>query len=74
MPKLDLILIMIKVIWKWTEILNLKVSIAISTFKIVHSVHPSPISAGGLNLLPNFQKVGASQDLNFERGLLEKRG
>ena len=54
MPKLDLILIMIKVIWKWTEILNLKVSIVISTFKIVLSVHPSPISAGRLNLLPNY--------------------
>ena len=27
-----------------------------------------------LNLLPNFQKGGAWQDFNFERGLLEKRG
>ena len=27
-----------------------------------------------LNLLPNFQKGGAWQDLNFERGMLEKRG
>ena len=32
---------------------------------IIVSVHPPPLSAGegGLNLLPNFQKEGALQDL-----------
>ena len=40
--------------------------------KILHSVHPSLLSAGGLNFLPNFQKGGASQDLNFNRGWWER--
>ena len=43
-----------------------------------HSVHPPPLffwrGRDELNLLPNFQKGGAWQDFNFERGLLEKRG
>ena len=34
---------------------------------------PLPLSAGELNLLPNFQKKGeAWQDLNFERGFAGK--
>ena len=41
---------------------------------IWHSVHPPPfLLGGGVNLLPNFQKGGARQDLNFQWGLLEKR-
>ena len=40
----------------------------------LHSVHP-PLSAGGLNLLQNFQKRGrAWQDLNFYRGVGGKEG
>ena len=39
-----------------------------------HSVHPLPLSAWGLSLQPNFWKGGTWQDLNFERGLLGKRG
>ena len=32
------------------------------------------LSAGGLNLLPNLQKGGAWQDLNFDREGCWKRG
>ena len=32
------------------------------------------LSAGGLNLLPNLQKGGAWQDLNFDRGVAGKEG
>ena len=40
-----------------------------------HSVHRPPLlSAGGLNLLPNFQKGGAWQELNFEKGVAGKEG
>ena len=45
---------------------------------LINSVHPTPNPPsfywGNLNLLPSFQKEGAWEDLNFERGLLEKRG
>ena len=34
----------------------------------------SPLSAGGLNLLLNFQKGGPWQDLNFESGVAGKEG
>ena len=40
---------------------------------IVCTPPPSPLSSGGeLNLLPNFQKGGVWQDLNFERGVAGK--
>ena len=39
------------------------------------STPPPPLSAGGaLNLLQNFQKGGAWQDLNIERGVAGKEG
>ena len=40
---------------------------------ILHSVQP-PFSAGGVNLLPNFQKGGAWQDLHFDGGVTGKEG
>ena len=41
----------------------------------MHSVHPPPpFLLGGLNLLPNFHKGGAWQDLNFETGVAGKEG
>ena len=44
----------------------------------VYIVGTPPLSAGrggaGLSLQPNFQKGGASQDLNFYRGVAEKEG
>ena len=50
-----------------------------STFMVILSTNlPLPILpfsvGGGFNLLPNFQKGRAWQDLNVERGLLEKSG
>ena len=43
-----------------------------------HSAHPPPLSAGGVgggvNILPNFQKWGARQDLRFLRMVAEKEG
>ena len=45
---------------------------------IGHSVHPHPFcwGVGGVNLLPNFQKVGGGLDRTstLREGLLEKRG
>ena len=41
---------------------------------IIPIVCTPPLSAGGLNLLPNFQKGGIWEDFNFERGLPDKRG
>ena len=32
------------------------------------------VGGGGLNLLPNFQKGGAWEDFNFERGVVGKEG
>ena len=62
-------------------VLNLHVGdlISLKGFHIVCTLPPPFLIEGGgggrgLNLLPNFQKAGAWQDLNFERGLLEKRG
>ena len=45
------------------------------SFKVIYvlSVHP-PHSAGGLSLLPNFQKRGPDRILIFFRGRLLKRG
>ena len=33
----------------------------------------APLSAGGLSLQPNFQKGGAWQDLNFQKGVAGKK-
>ena len=38
-----------------------------------HKVHPS-LSAGGFNLLPNFEKGGVWQDLKFESEVAGKKG
>ena len=38
-----------------------------------HKVHPS-LSAGGFNLLPNFEKGEVWQDLNFESEVAGKKG
>ena len=41
------------------------VSLYLSSKKL-HSVQPSSLSAGGLSLLPNFQKGGAWQNLSSQ--------
>ena len=44
-------------------------------YHIVCTSFPPPCFYwGGINLLPNFQKGGAWQDLNFERGVAGKQG
>ena len=53
--------------------------ISIFTFCFVIIIYfivctPLPFLLGGLNLLPNFQKRGAWQDLDFERGIAGKEG